>query len=249
VNRKPPTRFKGILFDLWETLINDTPERAMPRRVWRSERVRTILASHGFEAGTELVQTALDNSTRALTTLHDTGTDLDSEGRAHLFLTQLEQLTEIGAPQSAIPELEAAITAMPLDMAPRLALHAVEALSAIKAQGLATALVCNAGFTTAPHLRPMLEHYELLPHLDHLVFSDELQIAKPDPRIFNTALAAIGLTAADCAFIGDNPHTDIGGALGCGLYTIQIGAKTREGITPHARIDALDQLLAALDLA
>jgi putative hydrolase of the HAD superfamily len=94
----------------------------------------------------------------------------------------------------------------------------------------------------------MLEHYGLLPHLDELVFSDELQIAKPDPRIFNRALEAIGLTAGECAFIGDNPHTDIGGALGCGLFTVQIGAKMREGITPHARIDGLDELLGALRL-
>ena len=242
-------QFKGVLFDLWETLINDTPERAMPRRVWRSERVRAILADHGLEVDVELVLHALDASTSALTALHDTGLDLDSVGRAHLFITQLEKSTRFSAPQSAIPELEAAITAMPLDMAPRLAVHAVEALSTIKARGLATALVCNAGFTTAPHLRPMLEHYGLLPHLDELVFSDELQIAKPDPRIFNKALEAIELSADECAFIGDNPHTDIGGALGCGLFTVQVGVKVRDGITPHVRIDALDELLAALRLA
>jgi HAD superfamily hydrolase (TIGR01509 family) len=241
-------QLKGVLFDLWETLINDTPERAMPRRVWRSERVQGILARHGLEVGIDLVQGALDASTAALTQLHDTGKDLDSEGRAHLFIEQLELAGAPQAPASAVAELEEAITAMPLDMAPRLAMHAVEALSAIKARGLATALVCNAGFTTAPHLRPMLEHYELLPHLDELVFSDELQIAKPDPRIFNRALAAIGLAAEECAFIGDNPHTDIGGALGCGLFTVQIGAKVREGITPHVRIDALDELLGALRL-
>jgi HAD superfamily hydrolase (TIGR01509 family) len=241
-------QLKGVLFDLWETLINDTPDRAAPRRAWRTERVRGILAAHGFEVAAALVQTALDASAGSLTAMHDTGKDVDSEGRAHLFIAQLEAVTQAHAPESAVPELEAAITDMPLDMAPMLAQHAVEALAAIKARGLATALVCNAGFTTAPHLRPMLEHYGLLPHLDELVFSDELQIAKPDPRIFNAALDAIGLSAADCAFIGDNPHTDIGGALGCGLFTVQVGVKVRDGITPHARIDALDELLAALGL-
>ena len=242
-------QLRGVLFDLWETLINDTPERAAPRRAWRSEGVRGILAAHGFEVDGTIVQTALDTSAAALTAMHDSGVDIDSEGRAHLFIAQLEAVSKSRAPESAVPELEALITAMPLDMAPQLARHAVEALAAIKARGLATALVCNAGFTTAPHLRPMLEHYGLSPHLDELVFSDELQIAKPDPRIFNAALDAIGLTAADCAFIGDNPHTDIGGALGCGLFTVQVGAKVRDGITPHARIDALDELLAALRLA
>src|SRR5688572_14834890 len=141
-------QLKGVLFDLWDTLINDTPERAAPRRAWRNEGVRGILAAHGFEVDAAIVQTALDTSAAALTAMHDSGVDIDSEGRAHLFIAQLEAVSNSRAPDSAVPELEALITAMPLDMAPQLARHAIEALGAIKARGLATALVCNAGFTT-----------------------------------------------------------------------------------------------------
>jgi HAD superfamily hydrolase (TIGR01509 family) len=149
-------------------------------------------------------------------------------------------------PVAALDDVEEAITAMPLEIAPALAPFAVETVAAIKARGLATALVCNAGFTTAPHLLPMLAHYGLSPCLDVMVFSDELGFAKPDARIFAKALEGIGVAAAECAFVGDNPHTDIGGAQAVGLFAVQVGGKRRDGIVPNVRIDDLSELLDVL---
>jgi HAD superfamily hydrolase (TIGR01509 family) len=138
---------------------------------------------------------------------------------------------------------------MPLQLAPQAAADALETLSAMRELGVRTALVSNAGLTTAPNLRLMLDYYGLGENFDVFVFSDELKIAKPDPRIFKQALAGLGLRPADCAFVGDNPHTDIAGALVAGLYTVQIGAKSLDGIRPHARIDTLAQLVPALTAA
>ncbi len=237
---------RAVLFDLWETLINDVPERSQPRRLWRTRSVQDVLLTHGRDANEADVLASLDATTGALTRMHDTGRDTDSAGRAVLFAQELESRTGEAPPASAMAELEAVITSMPLDMAPRLADDAVETVAELKQRGLALALVCNAGFTTAPHLRVMLDYYGLLPHFDTLVFSDELQIAKPDARIFREALDGIGLSAAECAFIGDNPHTDISGAIASGLFAIQIGAKVRDGVTPHARVDGLSQLIDVL---
>jgi HAD superfamily hydrolase (TIGR01509 family) len=237
---------RAVLFDLWETLINDTPERAMPRRVWRSGLVSEVLTRFDCSVSIEDVGEALDASSRRMAALHDTGRDVDSAGRAHLFIEELETIAGKHAPDGAVAELEAAITSMPLDIAPVAAPFARETVAAVKAMGLATALVCNAGFTTTPHLIPMLEHYGLAPHLDVQVFSDQLQIAKPDPRIFAAALDGLGLNAADCVFIGDNPHTDIDGAQRAGLFAVQIGTKARDGVTPDARIESLDQLIGVL---
>src|SRR5690606_40427689 len=97
------------------------------------------------------------------------------------------------------------------------------------------------------HLLPVLAHYGLSPHLDVMVFSDQLGYAKPDPRIFHRALDGLGLTAADCAFVGDNPHTDIHGAQSAGLFAVQVGAKQRDGVTPDARIEDLTELLGVLE--
>jgi HAD superfamily hydrolase (TIGR01509 family) len=200
-------RFKGVLFDLWETLIVDHKERSQPRRGWRTEGVRSVLRAYGFEIDYEEIASALDTASRGLTQV---------------------------------------IAAMPLDLAPQLAADAVETVFAIREQGLKTALVSNAGFTTAPNLRLLLDHYGLSELFDVLVFSDELEIAKPDPRIFKQALAGLGLRPAECAFVGDNPHTDISGALSAGLFTVQIGTKSLDGVRPDARIDSLSQLIPAI---
>ena len=242
---------RAVLFDLWETLINDVPERSQPRRLWRTRAVRDVLLAHGRDIAEGDVLVSLDATTVALTRMHDTGRDTDSLGRAVLFAQELETRTGEAPPASAMAEIEDAITCMPLDMAPRLAEDAVETVATLKQRGLALALVCNAGFTTAPHLRVMLEHYGLLPHFDTLVFSDELRIAKPDARILSARRwTASPSRAAECAFIGDNPHTDISGAIAAGLFRrFSIGAKVRDGITPHARVDGLSELIGVLETA
>jgi FMN phosphatase YigB (HAD superfamily) len=102
--------------------------------------------------------------------------------------------------------------------------------------------------TTAPNLRLLMRHHGIEELFDVLVFSDELQLAKPDPRIFHAAARGLSVEAADCAFVGDNPHNDVAGALAAGMFAVQIGVKTRDGVTaiPHARIDALAELIPAL---
>lgn len=49
-----------------------------------------------------------------------------------------------------------------------------------------------------------------------VVLSDELEINKPDPRFFAHALARAGVEADNSIMIGDNPETDIMGALAAG---------------------------------
>lgn len=55
---------------------------------------------------------------------------------------------------------------------------------------------------------------------EHLLFSDELGLAKPDPAIFNRALEVCGFQASETIFIGDSPLTDLPGALEVGLTVI-----------------------------
>jgi putative hydrolase of the HAD superfamily len=241
-----PAPLRAILFDLWETLINDVPERSLPRQQWRGAEVKRALGVHGLDLELEPIMAALNASMRTLTQLHDTGVDLDSIGRARLFQRQLESETQSEVPEAALHHIEAAIVSMPEEHVPGLAPHAVETLQALKALGLRTVLVSNAGFTTAPALRWMLDHYALRPHLDALVFSDELQLAKPEPKIFSLALEAIGEPASVCAFVGDSPHNDVYGSQQAGMLAVQVGTKQRDGITPDLRIDTLAELVPGL---
>jgi HAD superfamily hydrolase (TIGR01509 family) len=135
---------------------------------------------------------------------------------------------------------------MPEGLYPRRMDGAVETLTTIKARGLKTGLISNAGVTSAPTLRAMLEHYELLPLLDVLVFSDEAQAAKPSLKLFEAALTALGIDGADAVFLGDSPLHDVAGARAAGMRAVVIGPKHVDGLDPDARIEDLPSLLSVL---
>lgn len=238
---------KAVLFDLWETLIKDPGDRSQPRQAWRTAAVHRVLESSGCDVAAESVHEALVRVSRSLNAMHDEGRDPGALGRVDMFFEQLDHPSTAGMDDDIRAQLLAAIGHLEADHAPHLALGALESLSALKARGITNALVSNAGVTTAPSLRWLLDEYGLRPHLDVLVFSDELALAKPDPAIFRHTLEALGADASECAFVGDSPLNDIAGAQAAGIFAVQVGNRQREGITPDAQIDTLDQLVGTLE--
>jgi putative hydrolase of the HAD superfamily len=93
----------------------------------------------------------------------------------------------------------------------------------LRDQGILIALVSNCADTT----RGLLEHLGVIPLVDAVVLSCEVGSAKPSPEIYVTALADLGVAAADAVFIDDQP-TFCMGAEAVGVRPIQI---TRDGVT------------------
>lgn len=58
------------------------------------------------------------------------------------------------------------------------------------------------------------------PFIDALVVSEEVGVAKPDARIFETALSRLGGTPGDAVMIGDSWSSDILGATALGIRAI-----------------------------
>jgi YjjG family noncanonical pyrimidine nucleotidase len=54
-------------------------------------------------------------------------------------------------------------------------------------------------------------------HFTAILISEELGIAKPDPRFFQAACNALGLSPARLLCVGDSPAADIAGARGAGI--------------------------------
>ncbi|MCA0754181.1 HAD family hydrolase [Paenibacillus sp. N4] len=55
---------------------------------------------------------------------------------------------------------------------------------------------------------------------DFIIVSEEAGCKKPDPRIFEAALAGLGLMPSECIYVGDHPVNDMEGAANAGLGTI-----------------------------
>jgi HAD superfamily hydrolase (TIGR01509 family) len=107
----------------------------------------------------------------------------------------------------------------------------VRVLDALRDRGIHTAVVSNIAWD----IRPVLAEADARP--DEYVLSFEVGAAKPDPRIFEAALATLGVAASDALMIGDSVEND-GAAreLGCGfIYVDPLPIAAR----PHGLIDAL----------
>ena len=87
-----------------------------------------------------------------------------------------------------------------------------EALADLRAAGLRAAVVSNSEGT----VEAMLKETGLHTHLETVVDSWVVGVAKPDPRIFHIALERLGATAADAVMVGDSPTADVAGAVNAG---------------------------------
>src|SRR5262249_2350649 len=108
------------------------------------------------------------------------------------------------------------------------------ALDALTGAGTALVLVSNANLDIA-RAWPACD---LASHFDAVVFSCELGVAKPDPRIYRAALERVGATAADTLFVGDGSDDELAGAAAAGLVPVLLDVD---------RSDAYDAERAHLD--
>jgi putative hydrolase of the HAD superfamily len=68
--------------------------------------------------------------------------------------------------------------------------------------------------------RAKVEHLGLADHVDTVVISGEVGVAKPDPAIFALAVERLGDAGGPRWMIGDNPVADIGGAHAAGMRSV-----------------------------
>jgi putative hydrolase of the HAD superfamily len=97
-------------------------------------------------------------------------------------------------------------------------------LSWLRSQGIRTALVSNC----ADNTRGLLDYLGVIPLVDAVVLSCEVGSAKPSAEIYVTALADLGVAAADAVFVDDQP-TFCMGAEAVGVRPIQINRDGSNG--------------------
>ncbi|WP_117237480.1 HAD family hydrolase [Thermus sediminis] len=89
---------------------------------------------------------------------------------------------------------------------------AEETLKALKERGYPLAVVSNWDAS----LPEILEVVGLRRYFDHLAVSALSGVAKPDPRLFQEALAALGVAPEEAVHVGDS-EADLLGARGAGM--------------------------------
>jgi len=130
---------------------------------------------------------------------------------------------------NTLPRLSELAT-RPLVAGGRLVPDAGTVLAALRDRGYRLGLVSNTPWGTPDYLwTGQLQRFGLARFFEVTCFSSDVGFRKPDPRIFRTALKALGVPAGRAVFVGDEPEADIDGARAAGLASVWID---RAGHTP-----------------
>ena len=91
-------------------------------------------------------------------------------------------------------------------------------LADIKGAGLSTGIITH-GWTDKQAEK--LVRLGVVPHLDAdaIFISDEIGISKPNPKLYETALARMGLEAREVMYVGDSPAHDVAPPKSLGMIT------------------------------
>jgi putative hydrolase of the HAD superfamily len=248
---------RAVAFDLWETLITDTPELSRQQERLRLTRMEEILAAHGFG---ELAD-RIEHAYRALWhRCHDLywSMDLDVPCRRQIehFLEELE-LDPASFDEAVLEALEDAYAGAALEILPKTVEGAEDLLAALKARGLRVGLISNTGRTPGSVLRAILEALGLARSIDVMVFSNEHGECKPQASIFEELRRGLGVAFEEMMFVGDNPYVDVHGAQRLGMKGVHFDPPTRGTavappvehgleITPDARVTSLGELLGVV---
>ncbi|MCH5326037.1 MAG: YjjG family noncanonical pyrimidine nucleotidase [Duncaniella sp.] len=121
-----------------------------------------------------------------------------------------------------------------------------ELIEAVRRSGRHTGILSN-GFHDVQHRK--LRRNNLTHLIDRVVLSDDIGVNKPDIRIYTHAMAEAGETLPHRhLMIGDNPATDIAGALGAGWKAILLNSSGTLYAPDHAlTVGSLRHLLSYFD--
>jgi putative hydrolase of the HAD superfamily len=127
----------------------------------------------------------------------------------------------------------------------------LEMLHNIKENGYRVGLISDVAWGLPSYFpkRDMV-FYKLDVYFDNLVFSTDVGLRKPNPKIFQIALENLGIEAQEAVYVGNNLQADIKGAHDSGLKAVLKKSNyffPDDSIVPDAYVDDWSELKSILD--
>ncbi len=239
---------RAVTFDLWQTLILDTPEGLRRARADRVNGLHAVLAREGHGVDAAAVERAYDAVGRGLETVWAQRRDIGSRGQVRMLLDALGIAGAVPSEGRVMDALDDAYRLPVLSWLPVANAGAAEVLEELTRRGMLLALICNTGRTPGSMLRQVLDRLGLKARFRALTFSDEVGLRKPHPEVFSRTLAALGVSPAEAAHVGDDVTTDVAGARGIGMRSVHLCHPT--GVSSQSdgalAISRLEELPAVL---
>ena len=226
---------RAVFFDFYETLCF--------HRHSLEENLERIAKRYGVEVNWERCETALE-SLFAGTSVPDPTTDYSLlEVLITVMQRECEFIKEVGI-EKHVEQIawELLQSGHYVFAANSITLYddAIPTLQHLRDAGFKLAIVSN---WDTP-LDPLTERLGIAEYFDAIVASHDARVRseKPDPHIFNYALTAVGVSAAEAVHVGDTYGADIVGAQGVGIRPILLD---RDG-TQAGRWDETIECLSEL---
>lgn len=216
VNPVKQTDFKcaGITFDFWNTLMFVVEPRKLYEK--RMARVERVLATAGYQRDWEtLLDAGCQVWDKTMSRQYMQGLDYTPKEQVREILQRLA----LDDQADYYPAVYAAYTEPFLEEPPQL-MEGVKEILAELAPHFRLAIICNTGATPGQVLWQLLIKYELDHYFAVKTFSNELEVAKPNPEIFRYTLQQLGIELSAAVHVGDDPKTDVAGASAVGMKTI-----------------------------
>jgi putative hydrolase of the HAD superfamily len=230
-------RPKAVLFDLWGTLISSEgfdPSLGNAAVLKTCDNPNGVTLDQVQELGNH-VMTALDTR----------------EDQSALEFSQASLLRIIGDSldlrfRNSMEDTEWDFWSAALDV--RLVDGVQEVLVDLQSRGIRMGVISNSSFAGSTLERELRRH-GIRRYFEFVISSADYGIRKPDPIIFEVALARLGVDAASAWFAGDNIGYDIVGARSAGIFPVAFKprAAVPDSIGEHAVILRWDQLCALIE--
>ena len=203
---------QAITFDLWNTLFsNKSYSELRLKQFFHFLQERKILLP--FDKFKEVFNTKF----------HFSEVTFEEIEFRHIFtkdriLRVLESI-DVKILQSDIDILKGKFESEMLQDPPPLKIAVKETLEAL-APDYQIGLISNTGVTPGKTISKVLEEYNVLQYFDSTVYSDEIGLFKPHPKMFEIPLNRFNCKPQKAIHIGDMLETDIKGAQDFKMKTI-----------------------------
>jgi putative hydrolase of the HAD superfamily len=221
-----PRRLSAVFLDAGGTLLRERASRA------------SLYAAAAREAGLDVGEAQMRDL------MYRTHAELDRSEGGHFRYTRgwFELYIArvfcrgLGLAPAGLPGVVEALFARFGDPATfRLLPGARELVEGLRGRGLKVGVISN----WSEALPGLLAGLGLTPHLDCVVVSALEGCEKPEPRIFELALARAGVPAAEALHAGDDPLKDVQGARAAGILPVLVGPATPPAAAGCARVPDL----------
>lgn len=236
----------AVTFDLWETLLLEEDGFNARRVRVRCRNLSRALDNFGVKITVEQLAKAITDLSSWLAGIWRANREVSHLDQIR-FIIQNASQGSIKVEKEWIEDLSTAYASALFEVQPYVNPDALTVVKWLKQQNKQIGLICNTGLTPGFGLRRFLEKKRIAEYLEFMIFSDEIRIRKPDPRIFQMAAERFRLAPHQIVHIGDNLKSDIWGAHNAKFKTIHYSSETGRDRMAEADPKSLVSISRELD--